>query len=127
MSDYMFDSRGALPLRALSLYHGWMPPLLLYLVNRTGYDRRAFAAWTALAWPILAVCYFFMPGPGTHPENVNTPVNINYVFGMSDERPQTIMPPGLYFAAIVVAVPSLVWYPTHRLLMRFCHPALRAP
>ncbi|MBV5325828.1 MAG: hypothetical protein J0626_11545 [Rhodospirillaceae bacterium] len=41
MTAYMYDD--ALPLftRFLSLFHFWLPLLLLYLVWRFGYDRRA--------------------------------------------------------------------------------------
>src|SRR5437868_1339491 len=42
MTSYMFDTQRPLYLRALSLFHGWLPFLLLYLVRRLGYDRRGF-------------------------------------------------------------------------------------
>ena len=42
MTDYMFDQSLPLHLRALSLFHGWLPFLLLFLVWRLGYDARAF-------------------------------------------------------------------------------------
>jgi hypothetical protein len=40
-SDYMFQPEIPPPLRALSLFHCWMPFLLLWLVYRLGYDARA--------------------------------------------------------------------------------------
>ena len=43
MTDYMFDAENSLFLRGLSLFHGWLPFLLVYLVWRLGYDRRALA------------------------------------------------------------------------------------
>src|SRR6266699_5703531 len=45
LTSYMFDSHRSLFLRGLSLFHGWLPFLLVYLVLRLGYDRRAFKAW----------------------------------------------------------------------------------
>ncbi len=36
MTDYMFDSTHSLFLRLLSLFHGWLPFLLVYLVWRLG-------------------------------------------------------------------------------------------
>jgi hypothetical protein len=49
MTGYMFDAKLPLFLRGLSLFHGWLPFLLCYLVFRLGYDRRALKVWTALA------------------------------------------------------------------------------
>ena len=54
--------------------------------HRLGYDRHAFWAWTVLAWVLLLVCYFLMPAPPAPTGNPNLPVNINYVYGLSDER-----------------------------------------
>ena len=59
MTDYMFDASKSRFLRGLSLFHGWLPFLLVYLVYRVGYDRRALVAWTGLAWALLLICYFF--------------------------------------------------------------------
>src|SRR6266850_1339754 len=67
MTDYMFEADRSLFLRGLSLFHGWLPFLLAYLVWKMGYDRRAFAAWTGLAWMLILVCFFFMPPPQPDP------------------------------------------------------------
>ncbi len=56
MTAYMFDERRSLFLRGLSLFHGWLPFLLLFLVKRLGYDKRAFPAWWALAWAMVMFC-----------------------------------------------------------------------
>ena len=48
MTDYMFEKQRSLFLRGLSLFHGWLPFLLLYLVWRMGYDPRALTAWTCV-------------------------------------------------------------------------------
>jgi hypothetical protein len=50
MTDYMFDANRSLFLRGLSCFHGWLPFLLLFLVARLGYDRRALFAWTGVAF-----------------------------------------------------------------------------
>ncbi|HEX3870415.1 MAG TPA: hypothetical protein VHV77_08265, partial [Pirellulales bacterium] len=50
LTDYMFRPSLSLMLRALSLYHGWLPLLLIWLVLRIGYDPRAFWVWTVLSW-----------------------------------------------------------------------------
>lgn len=41
MTVYMISPGASLFLRGLSLFHDWLPFLLLYLVWRLGYDRRA--------------------------------------------------------------------------------------
>jgi hypothetical protein len=61
MTGYMFDENYPRFTRALSLFHFWLPIMLVWLVARLGYDRRAFLCWTLLAWMLLLVCYFFMP------------------------------------------------------------------
>src|SRR5437763_11691776 len=55
MTAYMFDPGIPLSARALSLFHGWLPFLLLYLVCRLGYDRRSLLAWTLLASGLMLV------------------------------------------------------------------------
>ncbi|MGA2893735.1 MAG: hypothetical protein ABSE22_12755 [Xanthobacteraceae bacterium] len=117
MTDYMFDADRSLFLRFLSLFHGWLPFLLLYLVLKTGYDRRALPAWTGLAWVLLVVCFLLMPPPTPHPGL--TPVNINYVYGTSDHAPQTLVPAVVWFIGLVVGLPLLAFVPTHFLLVRF--------
>lgn len=121
MTAYMFDERRSLFLRGLSLFHGWLPFLLLFLVKRLGYDKRAFPAWWALAWVLMPFCYFFMPGPTPNPGTV--PVNINYVYGMSDTAAQTWMPPLAWLATLMVGLPALLFWPTHLALKKWFHRA----
>ena len=116
MTDYMFEADRSLFLRGLSLFHGWLPFFLLYLVWKLGYDRRAFAAWTGLAWVLILVCFFFMPPP--QPDPGLTPVNINYVWGMSDYQAQTWMPPYVWLVGLIVGMPLLLFAPVHLLLLR---------
>jgi hypothetical protein len=116
MTDYMFAADHSLFLRGLSLFHGWLPFLLVYLVWRLGYDRRALAAWTALAWALVLICFFLMPPP--RPDPGLTPVNINYVWGMSDTLAQQWMPPAVWVAGLIVLLPALLYVPVHFLLRR---------
>src|SRR5688572_3102854 len=58
LAAYMFESHRPLYLRALSLFHVVLPPLLVWLVWRLGYDRRALLWQTALAWVVLLASYF---------------------------------------------------------------------
>lgn len=116
MTAYMFDEKRSLFLRGLSLFHGWLPFLLLFLVKRLGYDKRAFPAWWAVAWVLVLFCYFFMPGPIP---NATTPVNINYVHGMSDDVAQTWMPPLAWLATLLAGLPALLYFPTHLALKKW--------
>jgi hypothetical protein len=111
MTDYMFDATHSLFLRSLSLFHGWLPFLLIYLVWKIGYDRRALACWTALAWALLLICFFLMPPPT--PDAGLTPVNINYVWGMSDSAAQSWVSPYVWFGGLLIGLPLLVYAPTH--------------
>jgi hypothetical protein len=119
MTDYMFDSNRSLFLRGLSSFHGWLPFLLVFLVKRLGYDRRGFKLWTGLAWALMLACYFFMPKPVDPVAGPNVPVNINYVYGLSDTAPQTWMPAPAWLLFLMTALPLLFFWPAHLMLKRF--------
>jgi hypothetical protein len=116
MTDYMFQSTIPLFTRGLSLFHFWLPLFLIWIIWRLGYDLRAFWAWTVSAWVLMLVCYFLMPAPPAPPDNPNLPVNINYVYGMSDSGPQTWMPSLAYFGLLMVVLPVGMFLPTHLIL-----------
>jgi hypothetical protein len=123
MTGYMFHEHKPLYLRALSSFHGWLPFLLIYLVWRLGYDRRAFWTWTIMAWVLMLVAYLYLPAPPAPEDNKNLPVNVNYVYSPNDDKPQEMMPHWLYLAILFVGWPVLVYYPTHWVLKRFFPPA----
>src|SRR5262245_44711298 len=121
MTDYMFKHENSLFLRGLSLFHGWLPFLLVFLVWRLGYDRRAFVAWTALATALLLICFFVMPPP--HPDPGLTPVNINYVWGPNDNAAQTWVHPYVWLGGLIVGMPVLLYLPVHLLFICFAPKA----
>jgi hypothetical protein len=124
MTAYMFNPDLTLFTRGLSFFHGWLPFLLVWIVWRLGYDRRAFVGWTLLAWTLMLVCYFLTPAPPAPNDEPNLPVNINYVFGLSDDRPQTWMAPWLYLVLMMAAGPILMFLPAHLLLTKlFARPS----
>ena len=123
MTDYMFDSKKPLFTRGLSLFHGWLPVLLVWLLSRLGYDKRALPAWSATAIVLVAVSYLFMPLAGEQPADPNIPVNINYVCGFNDAEPQHWMHPHLYVFGWTVALVSLAFVPTHLVLRKVFRPA----
>jgi hypothetical protein len=122
MTGYMFQDSQPLYARAISLFHGWLPFLLLYVVYRLGYDRRALVGWTVLAWGLMLIAYFFLPAPPAPADRPNLPVNVNYVYGMSDDKPQEWMPSLAWFAVMMTGLPSLFFLPTHLLLNRLMGP-----
>jgi hypothetical protein len=106
LTDYMFDGTKPLYLRGLSLFHVFLPPVLLWMVARLGYDPRALIAQTALAWVVLPLCYLI-----TDPKRDN----VNAVFGWNS-TPQTLMPPLAWLGLAMLIFPVLIHLPTHFLL-----------
>ncbi|MFO0846444.1 MAG: hypothetical protein U0797_29425 [Gemmataceae bacterium] len=119
LTGYMFDPNLTLFTRGLSFFHFWLPFFLVWLVWRLGYDRRALPAWAAVAWALMLVSFFLLPPPPAPAEMPNLPVNVNYVFGFSNEAPQAWLPPLAYLALLMVAMPVVIFWPTHHLLTRF--------
>ena len=111
LSDYMFDQGKPRWLRALSLFHVWLPGLLLWLVWRLGYVPSALPAMTLLCWLVLLVCFFF-----TEPDD-----NINWVFGFGGRRQQR-RPPWQHLLVTMAAFPLLAYLPTHLLLDALAGP-----
>jgi hypothetical protein len=105
LAAYMFDRKLPLYLRCLSLFHLALPPTLLFLLYRFGYDERALALQTLLTLVVLGVTYLV-----TNPEK-----NINWVFG-AGSKPQTLLPPLVYLGFEMVALPLFVFLPTHLIL-----------
>jgi hypothetical protein len=126
LTAYMFDPGIPLFARGLSFFHFWLPLLLLWLIKRLGYDRRACVAWTGLAWVLVLVCFFLMPAPPPPADNPNLPVNINYVHGFSDRQSQTWLPPYVYLMLVLAGLPLCVFWPTHLVLRRVFPPAGKA-
>lgn len=107
LSYYMFDRTKPRWLRALSLFHVWLPGLALWSVRRLGYDPRAFAVQVVTGEVVLLASYKL-----TRPED-----NVNWVYGPGD-KPQRKIPRALYLCAVMIFFPVCVWWPTHRLLKR---------
>jgi hypothetical protein len=102
LADYMCDESIPAGVRAISLFHLVLPPLLLWLMYRLGYDRRAFLAQTALALVVLPVTWL-VSGPDA---------NINWVYGPGDE-PQDWMPQWAWLLVLMAVFPLVVYLPSH--------------
>jgi hypothetical protein len=118
VTAYMLEPSIPLYLRSLSLFHGWLPFVLFWLVWRLGYDRRAVVLQSAAAVVVLLVSYLFAPAPPPSPLDPNRAVNINYVYGFTDQQPQTLMAPWLWVLATMALNIVGFYVPTHLLLRR---------
>jgi hypothetical protein len=123
MTAYMFDPAIPLFVRGLSTFHGWLPFLLVYLLTRVGYDDRAYRAQAVLAVALLLVCFYLAPQPPPAPDFPNHAVNINYVYGMDDKQPQTLMAPELWLLLMILVNVVGLYVPTHLVLKRISTPS----
>ena len=107
LSAYMFDPNIPLFIRGLSLFHVALPILVVWLLYRLGYDRRALLWQTMVALVVMPISYLL-----TNPRE-----NINWVYGLG-EKPQHIMPEWLFVLSLMIGIPLLVYLPMHFLLGR---------
>jgi hypothetical protein len=118
LTSYMFDPHLPLFTRGLSLFHGWLPLLLVWLLFRLGYDKRALSAWTVMAAGLMFVCYFFTPPAGAHPANPNIPINLNYLYGFNDQQPQHWVNQNFYVILLLAVLWLVAYLPTHLALRK---------
>jgi hypothetical protein len=118
LTGYMFDDKLPLFTRGLSLFHGWLPLLLVWLLFRLGYDKRALPAWTVLAAVLGFVCYYFTPPAGAHLTNPNVPININYLYGFNDSQPQHWVNQNIYVILWLGVLWLVAFLPTHLILRK---------
>ena len=97
-TEYMFDPAKPLWLRALSLFHLWTVPLLVWLVRQVGYDRRGWRLQTAIAGVLFPLGVL----AGTPEQNLNW---MYAPFGL----PQTVLEP-LLFAIVAVPLAAVLLF-----------------
>ncbi len=115
----MFDPKLPLLVRGLSTFHGWLPFLLVWGVWRLGYDRRALAGWTVISTARPSRQLFSRARTAAPADNPNLAVNINYVHGLSYEKPQTGMPPMVWLTSMIVGFPLVFYLPLHLIFGHF--------
>jgi hypothetical protein len=106
ITQYMFKREIPLLVRGLSLFHVWLPPLLLWMVYRLGYDPRAWIAQTLLAVVVLTICYCF----------TERSQNVNWVFGLWGKA-QSRMPPVFYLVLLIAMFSVCIYLPSHFLML----------
>lgn len=105
LSNYMFDASWPLWLRLLSLFHLVLPILLVWLVVRLGYEKRAWPLQTVVA-AIVIVASWLLTKPSS---------NVNWVFSYRNNDWLATYPRA-YLMVEFVAI-AAVYGMTHRLLM----------
>ena len=123
VTSYMLDSSIPLFLRGLSLFHGWLPFFLLWLLSRLGYDPRALVRQAVVAIIVLFISYSFAPAPPPSASHPHWAVNINYVYGLDDAHPQTRMAPHLWVLFLMAFNVIALYVPTHLVLRRVFDPS----
>jgi hypothetical protein len=113
---YMFDPGRSLFLRGLSFFHFWLPILLVWLVWRLGYDRRAFLVQTVLAWIVLVLSYLLTDPPPPPADWPSKAVNVNYVYGFPENQVQTWTHELVWLALLMAFYPICIHLPAHLLL-----------
>lgn len=107
-TSYMFSAKIPWIIRILSfLYHVYLPTILIFVLYRLGYHRKAWLAQTVLLWVVLPLCYWL-----TDPQ-----ANINWVFGLGAEPQQWLSGP-VYLVLLMIMFPLIVCIPSHLMLNR---------
>lgn len=102
LTAFMFDSSLPLLLRGLSLFHVFLPPILVWTVYRLGYDSHALIYQTLLLWIVLPATYLL-----TAPSE-----NLNFVFGLYGHG--LIFDSNiLHLITLMIGFPIFVYLPTH--------------
>jgi hypothetical protein len=105
LSAYMFDRGISRFIRALSLFHVGLPLLLLWMLHRLGYDKRALVAQTFVAMIVLPLSYWFS----------GARQNVNWVYGFGG-RPKARVPALWFLTFLMVMFPLAIYLPTHLVL-----------
>jgi len=105
LTDYMFERERPLLLRALSLFHMLLPPVLLWLLAAYGYDAAAGLPGALLLAAIVLPCSRVLGSPAQ---------NINWAHAFGD-RPVR-WPAWRYLAVLYAGMVLLVFVPTDLLL-----------
>jgi hypothetical protein len=103
---YLLDPHTAAWIRALSWFHLLLPALLLWVIWRTGYDRRAWALQCAIA--LLAFVAARFTNPAT---------NINYAFRAPFMNRQ-IGPAPVHVLVSVLFLAFFAYLPAHLAFLR---------
>ncbi len=126
MTGYMLNENVSIIKRVISLFHAWLPLVLLFSIWRLGYDSRAMKYWTAVAMAVLLISYFFLPRPPAPADDPMMAVNVNYVFGLYMSGEQDRMPEGVWLVSLMAVTTAFFFLPAH-LVLKQLFPRAGAP
>jgi hypothetical protein len=106
-TEFMFDGQIPLVVRLLSLFHVVTPPLLLWGIQRLGYDARGWKLATMTAWVVVPINYFWRPQ-----------CDVNWARGPFFHE-QHFLPGMVYVVGYLIVVPAVIYFPTHLLIGRW--------
>ena len=111
LASYMFFEDRPIYLRLISFYHIWLPILLVWLVIRLGYARRAWHFQIAFLWVILAASYVIVDDP------FGAAGNVNLTYGFSSSEIQQLVSREVWVLWLMTSIPLIMYYPVHRFLL----------
>lgn len=112
--EYMFDRRRPRALRALSLFHLLLPPLMIHQLASYGYDARAPLFWAPIAVAVLLASRAL----ASEGENLNWALGPGRVLVGAKARRYPALWLAVYLGGVVL--------PTHVALLALC-PGTPAP
>ena len=92
IAHYMFESEHSLFIRALSLFHIFVPLIWFWYSYKWGYDKRALPCATLLLWVVMLATYLL-----TDPAE-----NINWVFTPHRIILMLIIPVAVYWPLTII-------------------------
>ncbi|MGM0480557.1 MAG: membrane-associated protein [Pseudomonadota bacterium] len=108
---YMYTNETPLFIKLLSAaFHLALPPVLLMMLLKYGYDKRAYPIQIIIALVVIPVTYL-VSGPEE---------NINWVYGLGEQR--TSLPPLAYLSLLLGGFIFLVYTPSHFIFKRLFPP-----
>jgi len=111
-SDYMFNANLTTYNKAVSLFHVWMPYILLYSLRIVHYNRRALVAQTLIGCMAILLSFLLTK------DMFGRAGNLNKVYGLSDKEPQTWMSPWLWLIVVMAYCFLCIYLPMHFLFSR---------
>lgn len=111
-TDYMFDPQYPMWLRLISLFHLVLPLVLLWALDRTGYDRRALRFQSILALAAILAS-----------RTAKASLNINFAYRNPFSHRQ-IGPAPVHLAVTFLAVALGLYFPAHVILRKLFAPSV---
>ncbi len=105
LSSYMFNPIYPHYLRALSLFHIFMPTIWIWYLIKWGYHKKAFICFVPVFWCTFIVTYLC-----TSPKE-----NINWVF-MPIKYNWHGLPTIVWLIILLTGLPLIIFWPMHKLL-----------